>query len=63
MKESSEMLLLWSGGLTDMLHDHQIEAIIEGAGHPQQACEMLVQAANDAGGVDNITVMVVQGRG
>lgn len=59
---AGEMLLLCSDGLTDMLRDPEIEAVIEGAGHPEQACEMLVQAANDAGGVDNVTVVMVQGR-
>ncbi len=58
---AGETLLLCSDGLTDMLRDEDIRAILVKTVHPQEACEMLVEAANNAGGVDNVTVLVVRG--
>lgn len=51
-------LLLCTDGLTNMVDD---EGIAEMLGHddPQKACDALVEAALDAGGVDNVTVVVV----
>ena len=52
-------LLLCSDGLTDMIEDEEILAIVESASDPQQACNKLVTAANREGGEDNITVILV----
>jgi protein phosphatase len=35
-------------------------AIIEKAPDPQTACQKLIEAANEAGGEDNISVVVVR---
>ncbi len=51
-------ILLCSDGLWDMLDDAAIEHIIKAASNPAQACSQLVAAANQAGGVDNITVLI-----
>jgi serine/threonine protein phosphatase PrpC len=55
-----EALLLCSDGLDGMVPDDQIWHIWRTSTSPQEACERLVDAANEAGGVDNITVVIVQ---
>jgi hypothetical protein len=45
--------------LTGMVTEDQIQAILEAGIEPQQAAERLVRAANRAGGVDNISVVVL----
>ncbi len=57
--EPGEALLLCSDGLSGMLDDEQIAAVIAAAPSPRQAVDALVQAANDAGGDDNITAILV----
>jgi PPM family protein phosphatase len=55
-----DRLLLCSDGLTGMITEEQIQAILGAtAGAPQEAADRLVTAANHAGGVDNITVVVL----
>lgn len=57
---SGETLLLCSDGLHDMLTDEDI-AIELGAGGPvDQTAEHLVERALDAGGRDNVTVLLVR---
>ncbi|MFN2110984.1 MAG: Stp1/IreP family PP2C-type Ser/Thr phosphatase [Anaerolineae bacterium] len=55
-----EALLLCSDGLSGMLSDTRIWAVWQSAPSPQAACEQLVEAANRAGGTDNISVLIVQ---
>jgi PPM family protein phosphatase len=55
-----ESLLLCTDGLTEMLTDAQIEQILRDKPDPQQACDTLVNQANNAGGRDNITVVLVK---
>ncbi|MEW6568007.1 MAG: PP2C family serine/threonine-protein phosphatase [Chloroflexota bacterium] len=52
-------LLVCSDGLWGVLPDEDIARIIHSASSPQAACEQLVQAANAAGGPDNITAVLV----
>jgi serine/threonine protein phosphatase PrpC len=55
-----DRLLLCSDGLVDEVPDSIIEAVlVEHADDPQAAAQALVDAANAAGGRDNITVVVV----
>jgi protein phosphatase len=54
-----DTVLLCTDGLTEMLDDETIRRILEDAS-PQDAAERLVREANDRGGVDNITVVVIQ---
>jgi len=54
-----DRLLLCSDGLNSMLEDTVIEEILNLYPDPQEAADMLVGAARDAGGFDNITVIVV----
>ena len=58
-----DRLLLCSDGLTGMVTEDQIQAILENSDQPQQAADRLVKAANRAGGVDNITVVVLDAIG
>jgi protein phosphatase len=55
-----EALLLCSDGLSGMMPDEKIWYIWQTSTSPQEACDRLVEAANQAGGVDNITVVIVQ---
>lgn len=56
-----DVLLLCSDGLSNMLEDNQIERILkENAEDMKQAGERLVQQANDAGGKDNISVILIR---
>lgn len=57
--EPGESFLLCSDGLTDMVEDATIWRTWRDAASPQAACEALVALANEAGGHDNITVVIV----
>jgi protein phosphatase len=50
-------LLLCSDGLSNMLDAGKIGALL-GTGDAQGACDALVDAALDNGGIDNVTVVV-----
>lgn len=53
-------LLLCSDGLWGVVPEHEMQSIILAASTPYEACQNLVQAANDAGGPDNITAVLVR---
>lgn len=53
-----DRLLLCSDGLTTLVGDQQLSSIMRHAGPPEITCVRLIQAANEAGGTDNITVIV-----
>jgi len=53
-----DRLLLCSDGLTTMLSDAEVAALLS-RGDAAGAAAALVEAANRAGGVDNISVVVV----
>jgi len=55
-----EALLLCSDGLSGMVKDSHIFKLWQSSKSPQEACDRLVEAANQAGGEDNITVVIVQ---
>jgi protein phosphatase len=54
-----DRLLLCSDGLNGMLTDEQILEISRTHPQPADACKELVQAAKNAGGLDNITAIVI----
>jgi protein phosphatase len=56
---AGDRIIICSDGLNTMLRDRDIERIARGQADPQRAAEALVDAANDAGGEDNITVVVI----
>ena len=55
-----DRLLLCSDGLCQYVADDDIHRIILSAPSPQEACQRLIDAANQAGGLDNITVILIQ---
>jgi serine/threonine protein phosphatase PrpC len=55
-----DRVLLCSDGLSGMLSDERISAILAEHEQPRAACERLVAEANAAGGKDNITVVVAR---
>jgi protein phosphatase len=57
---SGEALLLCSDGLSDMVVDDVIRQVWQDAASPQAACDRLVALAKEAGGYDNITVVLAQ---
>ena len=58
--QSGDILLLCSDGLWEMVHDAEIEEIMRSsASFCSQLCAMLVQAALNRGGKDNISVIAV----
>jgi len=55
-------LLLCSDGLSDQVTSAEIRAAVErSAGAPDRAVRELIDAANNAGGKDNVTVVIVEG--
>jgi PPM family protein phosphatase len=62
--EPDTALLLCTDGLSDMVPSARIARILlEQADDPSQAVERLVEAANQAGGKDNVTAVAVTGPG
>ena len=58
-----DLFLLCSDGLTDMVDDRTIlDTVNASQSNVSDACQALVRAANQNGGFDNITVMLVQVR-
>lgn len=59
--EAGDLYILCSDGLTDMLPDPLVAGAV-GKAHddPERVAEALVAAANEAGGIDNITVIVFE---
>lgn len=54
------ILVVCSDGLWSLVPDHVILQLTRQAATLQDACDALVRAANDAGGPDNISVIMVQ---
>jgi protein phosphatase len=57
--ETGDRLLLCTDGLTGMVPEEQIREIMLEAEDPQEVVERLVKVANRAGGIDNITAVIV----
>jgi protein phosphatase len=53
-----DRLLICSDGLTNMIDDQAVASLL-GVGAPEEVAWNLIEAANRAGGHDNITVIVV----
>ncbi len=55
-----DILLLCSDGLTRMVTEPEIAGTLQAEPDPQRAAEKLIELANENGGADNITVVVVR---
>lgn len=59
--QPGDLYLLCSDGLSDMLSDEEISAILANQhGSLEATCQALVKRANDSGGFDNISVVLVR---
>lgn len=58
-RQTGDRLLLCTDGLTAVLDDAAIERVLDRFAGPDACCRELVATANDGGGPDNITVLVV----
>lgn len=57
--QAGEWFVVCSDGLTNEVPDDEIGRLVADAGDPQAAADALVAAALEAGGRDNVTVVVV----
>jgi PPM family protein phosphatase len=60
--ERGDRVLLCSDGLTEMVPEGEINQILQSEAEPEQACRRLMTRANEAGGKDNITVVIAHFR-
>jgi PPM family protein phosphatase len=58
--ELGDLFLLCSDGLSGMITDEQILEIVSITDDLGEACELLIAMANDAGGSDNITAVLIR---
>ena len=58
-----ERILISSDGLHSMLEDHEIQKILDPSDSLESVGEALISAANETGGNDNITVVVIDPQG
>ena len=57
---TGDRVLLCSDGLSSVVPHERIESLFNEARSLQETCDALVDAANEAGGPDNITVLTIQ---
>jgi len=55
----ADRLMLCTDGLTRMVLDNEIAKLLLDNCEPEAACRALIHAANEAGGHDNITVVII----
>jgi serine/threonine protein phosphatase PrpC len=61
--DPGDQVLLCSDGLTEVVDEERIAALLAAAADGDDACRALVAAANDAGGPDNVTVVLLRVEG
>lgn len=59
LDDLGDRLLMCTDGLTEMVEEDSIKSILETNDDPQEACEKLVDTANENGGIDNTTVILI----
>lgn len=57
---TDDHVLMCSDGLTKMLDDDQIESVFKSITDPEALVDELIKRANDAGGGDNVTVIIAK---
>ncbi|MBO5999266.1 MAG: Stp1/IreP family PP2C-type Ser/Thr phosphatase [Lachnospiraceae bacterium] len=58
--EQGELVLMCSDGLTNMLEDSEIESVLRDGSTLSEKCDRLVDWANERGGRDNISVVIIR---
>ncbi|WP_342539750.1 Stp1/IreP family PP2C-type Ser/Thr phosphatase [Heyndrickxia sp. FSL K6-6286] len=58
--EEGDYLLLCSDGLSDKLTEDQIKEILENENNIEEKAQILIDMANDHGGEDNITLVIIE---
>lgn len=58
--QTGDLVLLCSDGLTNMVDDEMICRILKGDGNLEDRVEKLMKTANENGGKDNISVIVIE---
>lgn len=58
--QEGDIVLMCTDGLTNMLEDEEIRMILGGARDTVEKAQGLVKAANDRGGKDNISVVLIE---
>ncbi|MBI4953955.1 MAG: serine/threonine-protein phosphatase [Myxococcales bacterium] len=58
--EPDDVLLLCSDGLSSMVTNAQIREAISLMSDARETCDLLIDLANEAGGMDNVTALIVQ---
>jgi PPM family protein phosphatase len=53
-----DTLMLCSDGLSGMVRNEEIREVLRAVDDPQEACKVLIDRANQAGGHDNVTVVI-----
>ncbi len=61
--KEGETVLMCTDGLTNMLEDKEIRMILDGARDIVEKAEELVRRANENGGMDNISVILIEPQG
>jgi protein phosphatase len=61
--EPGDVILLCSDGLFNHVNDDEITRVALDQADPQRACDLLVKLANERGGRDNISVVIVRVEG
>jgi serine/threonine protein phosphatase PrpC len=56
---AGDLILMCSDGLTDMLSDEEIHHAVLDGGELEEVCDRLVSMANERGGLDNITAVLL----
>ena len=56
----NDLLILCSDGLSNKLTDDEIREIASQSGSLSEACQRMIELANDRGGEDNITVVIAK---
>jgi len=56
--QAGDVLLICTDGLTEMVSNDQIAKVLREVPDPEAACQRLLKEANEAGGRDNITIVI-----
>ena len=57
--EPGDRILMCSDGLSNMVSDATIEQLVNASETPEMTCQKLIDLANENGGTDNITAVLL----